>query len=89
MQVDSRHHRHFVARRGEILHKLSDEFGGVLISFPRPNAQPSDKVTLKGSKECIEFVKQRILEIVKDLVRKLILINIKQKIKNIYQTRNN
>lgn len=64
--VDPRHHKHFVARRGEVLHRITDECGGVMISFPRPNVQ-SDRVVLKGSKECIEAAKQRIREIIVDL----------------------
>lgn len=66
MSVDPRHHRHFVARRGEVLHRISDDCGGVMISFPRPGVQ-SDKVVLKGAKDCIDMAKQRILEIVTDL----------------------
>lgn len=33
--VDPKHHKHFVARRGEVLRRISDDYGGVLISFPR------------------------------------------------------
>uniref|UniRef100_A0A6M2DT16 Putative vigilin n=1 Tax=Xenopsylla cheopis TaxID=163159 RepID=A0A6M2DT16_XENCH len=66
MVVEPRHHKHFVARRGEVLHKITDECGGVTISFPRPGVQ-SDKVVLKGAKECIEAAKLRIQEIVNDL----------------------
>ncbi|CAH0554703.1 unnamed protein product [Brassicogethes aeneus] len=66
MQVESRHHKHFVARRGEVLHRISDECGGVMISFPRSGVD-SDRVTLKGAKECIEVAKQRIAEIISDL----------------------
>lgn len=66
MSVDPRHHKHFVARRGEVLHRISDECGGVMISFPRSGVQ-SDRVTLKGAKECIEAAKQRIQEIIADL----------------------
>jgi hypothetical protein len=67
MSVEPKHHRHFVARRGDVLHRISDECGGVMISFPRPGVQ-SDRVVLKGAKECIEMAKQRIQEIVTDLV---------------------
>lgn len=38
-----------------------------MISFPRPGVQ-SDRVVLKGAKDCIEMAKQRIQEIVTDLV---------------------
>jgi polyribonucleotide nucleotidyltransferase len=66
MSVEPRHHKHFVARRGEVLHRISDEYGGVMISFPRSGVD-SDRVVLKGSKECIEAAKQRISEIIQDL----------------------
>lgn len=64
--VEPKYHKHFVARRGKVLHTISEDFGGVMISFPRPGVE-SDRVTLKGSKECIEQAKQRILNIVADL----------------------
>jgi len=66
MTVDPKHHRHFVARRGEILRQIGEEFGGVVISFPR-NGVASDKVSLKGAKNCIEGAMARIAEIVQDL----------------------
>merc|ERR1711863_99009 len=47
MTVDAKHHRYFVAKRGEVLRNIGDEFGGVVISFPRPGVT-SDKV-----KQCI------------------------------------
>ena len=39
----------------------------MVISFPRSGAN-SDKVTLKGAKQCIDGVKARIQDIVDDLV---------------------
>ncbi|XP_037797231.1 vigilin-like [Penaeus monodon] len=66
MTVDPKHHRHFVARRGEVLRQIADQYGGVTVSFPRSGVQ-SDKVTLKGAKECVEGAKNRISEIVNDL----------------------
>merc|ERR1719431_1456805 len=66
MTVDPKHHRHFVARRGEVLRNIGDEFGGVVISVPR-NGVASDKVNLKGAKDCIDGAKARISEIVQDL----------------------
>lgn len=62
ISVEPKYHKHFVAKRGEILHRISEEYGGVMISFPRPGVD-SDKVTLKGAKDCIEAAKQRITEI--------------------------
>ncbi|XP_042234128.1 vigilin-like [Homarus americanus] len=66
MTVDPKHHRHFVARRGEVLRQIGDQYGGVTVSFPRSGVQ-SDKVTLKGAKECVEGAMARIQEIVNDL----------------------
>ncbi|CAD7077490.1 unnamed protein product [Hermetia illucens] len=66
ISVDPKYHKHFVAKRGEILHRIGEECGGVMISFPRSGVD-SDRVTLKGAKDCIEAAKQRILEIVADL----------------------
>lgn len=67
MSVDPKHHRYFVARRGQVLRDLADEYGGVMVSFPRTGSQ-SEKVTLKGAKECVEAAKKRMQEIVEDLV---------------------
>ncbi|XP_062252395.1 high density lipoprotein binding protein a [Platichthys flesus] len=66
MIVDPKHHRYFVARRGQVLRDLADEYGGVMVSFPRTGAQ-SEKVTLKGAQECVEAAKKRMQEIVEDL----------------------
>lgn len=68
MAVDPKHHRHFVIRRGQVLREIAEEYGGVIVSFPRSGVQ-SDRVTLKGAKECVEAAKKRILDIIEDLVR--------------------
>lgn len=67
MNVDPKHHRFFVARRGQVLREIADEYGGVMVSFPRTGSQ-SDKVTLKGAKDCVEAAKKRMQEIIEDLV---------------------
>ena len=67
LQVDPKHHKYFVAKRGNVLRQISDELGGVLISFPRNSNKDSTRVVLKGSKECVEQAKQRILEEVENL----------------------
>lgn len=65
VDIECKHHKHFVARRAQVLRDLADEYGGVTVSFPRePNVT---KVTIKGAKECVESAKKRILEIVDDL----------------------
>uniref|UniRef100_A0A3B4ENV0 Vigilin n=1 Tax=Pygocentrus nattereri TaxID=42514 RepID=A0A3B4ENV0_PYGNA len=66
MSVDPKHHRYFVARRGQVLRELAEEYGGVMVSFPRTGSQ-SEKVTLKGAKDCVEAAKKRMFEIVEDL----------------------
>lgn len=70
MVVDVRHHRHFVCRRGQVLRELAEEYGGVAVSFPRTGVN-SQRVTLKGAKDCVEAAKKRIQEIIEDLVRLL------------------
>lgn len=67
MTVDPKHHRYFVSRRGQVLRDLADEYGGVMVSFPRTGSQ-SEKVIIKGAKECVEAAKKRMQEIVEDLV---------------------
>merc|ERR1711962_1415607 len=66
MTVDPKHHKHFVARRGLVLRTIGDEFGGVVVSFPRAGVT-SDKVNLKGARNCVDAAKLRIQEIVQDL----------------------
>ena len=67
VNVDPKYHKHFVARRGEVLRQIADDYGGVTVSFPRSGVK-SDKVIIKGAKDCVEGAKKRILEIVADLV---------------------
>lgn len=67
MVVDPRHHRHFVCRRGQVLRELTEEYAGVVVSFPRTGTH-SDCVTLKGARECVDAAKKRIQEIIQELV---------------------
>ncbi|CAI8009636.1 Vigilin [Geodia barretti] len=66
MQVAQKYHKHFVQRRGQLVQDISAENGGVIISFPRSGTN-SDKVMLKGAKQCIDGARTRILEVVEDL----------------------
>ncbi|XP_012680775.1 high density lipoprotein binding protein a [Clupea harengus] len=66
MLVDPKHHRYFVTRRGQVLRDIAEEYGGVMVSFPRTGSLSED-VTLKGAKDCVEAAKKRMLEIVEDL----------------------
>uniref|UniRef100_A0A0R3RY71 Vigilin n=1 Tax=Elaeophora elaphi TaxID=1147741 RepID=A0A0R3RY71_9BILA len=72
MEVDPKHHRHFVIRGAAVLREIQDQNGGVIISFPRAGTNDS-RVTLKGSKQCVECAKARIEEIVGDLESQIIL----------------
>lgn len=65
LSVDPKHHKHFVARRAQVLNDISDEFGGVNISLPKDQNSPI--IALKGARECVEGAKKRLLEIVADL----------------------
>jgi len=65
VSIDPKHHKHFVVRRAQVLNDISDEFGGVNISFPKELTSPI--VTLKGASECVQGAKNRLLEIVADL----------------------
>uniref|UniRef100_A0A8D2LK08 Vigilin n=1 Tax=Varanus komodoensis TaxID=61221 RepID=A0A8D2LK08_VARKO len=72
MLVDPKYHRHFVARRGHVLREIAEEYGGVTVSFPRTGVQ-SDRVTLKGAKDCVDAAKRRILDIIGDLEAQVVL----------------
>lgn len=66
VEINEKYHKNFVAKRGEFLHRLEDECGGVKISFPKPGT--GDKVLLKGSKANVALAKQRLLDHAKVLV---------------------
>ncbi len=51
----------------QLINEISEENGGVIISFPRMGTG-SDKVLLKGAKQCTEGAAARVREIVEDLV---------------------
>lgn len=67
MDVDPKYHRHFITRSAEVLKEIQNQNGGCQISFPRQETNDS-KVTIKGSKSCVESAKARIEEIVGDLI---------------------
>jgi len=64
--IDPKHHKQLAARRAQVLRDIADEYGGVAISLPKDNL--SSRVTLKGAKECVEGAKQRLLDVVSELV---------------------
>jgi len=63
--IDPKHHRHLAARRAQVLNDISEEFGGVTISLPKD--QTSNKVAVKGAKDCVEGAKNRLKELIEDL----------------------
>uniref|UniRef100_A0AC35TXN0 Vigilin n=1 Tax=Rhabditophanes sp. KR3021 TaxID=114890 RepID=A0AC35TXN0_9BILA len=64
--VDSKYHKHFLVRGNEVLKDIQAQNGNVQVYFPKMG-DTSTTVTIKGSKECAESAKARILEIVDDL----------------------
>lgn len=66
MCVDPKYHRHFIQRRGQLIHEISEENGRVIISFPRSGTN-SDKVILKGAKQCVSSAKAHIEQVIEDL----------------------
>ena len=66
MHVDPKYHHIFVARRAAVCRQIHDDFGGVNISFPPITDKTNDRISLKGPKECIEAVKQKILDTISD-----------------------
>ncbi|GFU19163.1 vigilin [Trichonephila clavipes] len=66
IDIDPKHHRYFVARGAEVLRQISNDYGGVTVSFPKVGSN-SSKVILKGAKDFLEPAKQRLFEIVEDL----------------------
>lgn len=70
MSVPPKHHRHFVARRAEVINQISAEYNGVTVTFPQVNSNSSE-VLIKGHKDFVENVKNKINNIVQDLVIKL------------------
>lgn len=74
MNVPPKHHRHFVARRAEVINQISAEYNGVTVTFPQVNSNSSE-VLIRGHKDFVEKVKNKINSIVIDLVIKLINYN--------------
>lgn len=70
MSVPPKHHRHFVARRAEVINQISAEYNGVTVTFPQVNSNSSE-VLIKGHKDYVEKVKNKINNIVIDLVIKI------------------
>ncbi|WKX93414.1 hypothetical protein Q1695_011018 [Nippostrongylus brasiliensis] len=70
IEVDPKHHRHFVMRGAAVLREIQEQNGGVTISFPKIGTD-STTVHIKGSKQCVESAKARIEEIVEDIEKQV------------------
>ncbi|RCN39176.1 KH domain protein [Ancylostoma caninum] len=70
IEVDTKHHRHFVMRGAAVLREIQEQNGGVVISFPKMGTD-STTVHIKGSKQCVESAKARIEEIVEDIEKQV------------------
>ena len=67
LDVDPKHHRHFILRGAEVLRDIQSNCGNIQISFPKQETGESI-VTLRGHKDHVEAAKKRILAIVEELV---------------------
>uniref|UniRef100_A0A1I7XUS0 Vigilin n=1 Tax=Heterorhabditis bacteriophora TaxID=37862 RepID=A0A1I7XUS0_HETBA len=70
IDVDPKHHKHFVIRGAAVLREIQDQNGGVTISFPKAGTD-STSVIIKGSKQCAESARMRIEEIVEDIEKQV------------------
>jgi hypothetical protein len=67
LEVDPKHHRHFIVRGAEVLKDIQTQCGNCQISFPKQETGESI-VTLKGHKDHVEAAKKQIMDIVAELV---------------------
>jgi polyribonucleotide nucleotidyltransferase len=76
VNVDSAFYKDFTANRGRFLKELAEEFGGVSVTLPRPDAEgkyASDVVQLKGSKEDVPRAIERIKQFVEEVKNRVTL----------------
>lgn len=68
--MNPKYHKHFINNRGELIHRISEECGGVTISFPRlSTAGPNEsKVVVKGKANGVREAIKRIENEVQELV---------------------
>jgi len=62
VQVDSKWHKNFTAKRAKLITSISNENCSVNISFPKQST--SNSVVLKGPRDAVESAKRKILECV-------------------------
>ncbi|XP_032745428.1 LOW QUALITY PROTEIN: vigilin-like [Rattus rattus] len=64
--INRRFHHYFVMRRGQLLKEMTEEYGGVAITFSYAGRQ-NTKVTIKCAKPCVEAAKKHIKAIFEPL----------------------
>jgi transcription antitermination factor NusA-like protein len=69
IEVPFVYHKNFTARRAEMINEISDQCGGVQISFPKQSQEgdQSETVTVKGPGKCVREAMGLIKERVEDL----------------------
>ena len=72
IEVNRKHYRVFFRRHAELIQKISNQHGGVHISFPRSGSK-SSKVVLKGPKNFVNSAKFAIMEVVRDLESQVVV----------------
>lgn len=81
VHVNPKYHKHFIINRGELIHRISEECGGVTISFPRlSSAGPNEsKVTVKGKpngvREAIAKIEKEVQELEEQITIEVIIPN--------------
>ncbi|CAH6780429.1 vigilin [Phodopus roborovskii] len=64
--INRKFHHYFVMRRGQLLREMTEEYGGVVISFSYAGKQ-NTKITIRGAKACVEAAKKHIRDIFEPL----------------------
>ncbi|XP_040599792.1 vigilin-like [Mesocricetus auratus] len=64
--INRKFHHYFVMRRGQLLREMTEEYGGVVITFSYAGKQ-NTKVTIRGAKACVEAAKKHIQDIFEPL----------------------
>ena len=70
VHVNPKYHKNFIVNRGELIHKISEDCGRVIISFPRAPNQYESRVMVKGNADGVREAIRTIERIVQDLVSK-------------------
>lgn len=67
ISVPCKHHQYFVSRGAEVINQIVSEYSGTTVTFPKFTVDSSE-VLIKGHRDYVEKVKNKIKNIVIDLV---------------------